>query len=151
MPAQARQPLLDQIGQEVYKKRNPLLLTLPALGSVSEACTRMKAFLRCQATTLAAERYRRSHGDWPATLNQLTPDLIAAVPGDPYTGGPLIYRRLSDGVVIYTVGKDGVDNGGNVDAANVNAPGADIGVRLWDPAKHRQPPQPPAALNPHPE
>ena len=144
MPALARQPLLDQIRQEVYGRRNVLLLTLTILPQMSETCTRLQAFLRCQTTALAAERYRRRHDDWPASLDQLAPELMSAVRDDPYTGRPLIYRRLPDGVVIYAVGKDGVDDGGNVDAANPNLPGADIGVRLWDPAKRRQPPEPPA-------
>ena len=52
---------------------------------------------------------------------------------------------------LYTVGKDGVDNGGNVDVANVYDAGADIGIRLWDPAKRRQPPVPAVPPNSNPE
>ena len=75
----------------------------------------------------------------------LDAQFIAAIPDDPYTGDPIIYRRLADGVVIYSVGLDGKDDGGNVDVVNVSEPGTDIGIRLWDPAKRRQPPEPPAA------
>jgi hypothetical protein len=95
--------------------------------------------LRSEIAALAAERYRRLHGNWPQSLTQLTPDLVAVVPTDPFNGDPLLYRRLPNGVVIYSVGKDGEDNGGNVDSGKTNDPGTDIGFRLWDVAKRRQP------------
>ena len=34
---------------------------------------------------------------------------------DPFTGKPLVMKRLSDGWVIYSVGKDLQDDGGKVD------------------------------------
>ncbi len=133
---------------EVFKKTNVLLLGFRALAIASKAFTRAKAFLRSEIAALAAERYRRRHGDWPASLNQLTPDLIPSVPIDPYNGDPLLFRRLPDGVVIYSVGLDSEDNGGNVDKGKPNDPGTDIGIRLWDPAKRRQPPKPDEPVKP---
>ena len=141
MAPQQRQQLLDQVAKEVYKGRNVLLLGFPALARISMSCTRIQAALRCQATGLAAERYHLLHGEWPASLEALTPDLLAAVPTDPFTGDSLLYHRLPDGVVIYSVSTDGVDNGGVVDADNPTLPGADLGVRLWDVSGRRQAPR----------
>jgi hypothetical protein len=104
--------------------------------------SRGHAALRCLAAAVAAERYRRLHGNWPQSLEQLTPDLLAEVPTDPFTGDPLLYHHLPDGIVIYSVGLDGEDNGDNVDKGKPNDPGTDIGIRLWDVAKRRQPPMP---------
>ena len=143
LPAHLRQPILDKMAKEVYRGTNVMLLGFPALAKIGEACSRIQAALRCEATALAAERYRREHGAWPQSLDLLSPDLIASVPNDPFTGDPLIYRRLPDSVVIYSVGLDGKDDGGNVDVVNVSQPGTDIGIRLWDPAKRRQPPAAP--------
>jgi hypothetical protein len=42
-------------------------------------------------------------------------------------------RRLEDGIVIYTLGPDGQDNGGALSREYKPAPGTDIGFRLWDP------------------
>jgi hypothetical protein len=117
-------------------------LLLPTVYQVGEVFRRRDAYLRCMAATLAAERYRRAQGDWPASLEQLAPLWIAAVPADPYDGKPLRYRRLEDGVVVYSVGRDREDNGGTLDRADRIRPGTDLGYRLWD-VKHRR--QPPAA------
>ncbi len=146
MPPYLRGPTVQQIDLELQKAgRNAATESLAAYPKLKDACSRCHAFLRCQTVALAAERYRQAHGTWPQSPDLLTPDLIAAVPTDPFTGGPLLYHRLVDGVVIYSVGLDGKDDGGNLDVVNVSEPGTDVGIRLWDPAKRRQPPEPPAA------
>jgi hypothetical protein len=102
--------------------------------------------LRCLLMIVAAERYRRAHGHWPAALGELAPEFVGAVPLDPYDGEPLRYRRLPDGVVVYSVGPDGSDDGGNLDRDNPMGKGRDLGCRLWDVKQRRQPPRlPPAA------
>ena len=35
---------------------------------------------------LSLEVYRRRHGSWPKTLNELSPDLLPTVPRDRFTG-----------------------------------------------------------------
>lgn len=41
------------------------------------------------------------------------PNFIAAVPLDPFDGKPLRYiLRDSGGYMLYTIGEDGIDNGG---------------------------------------
>jgi hypothetical protein len=99
-----------------------------------------QAELRSLLVALAVERYRQTHGHWPASMSALAPDLLTASPTDPFDGKPLRYRRLADGVVIYSVGPDGKDNGGNLDRGYRAAAGKDVGVRLWDVNKRRQPP-----------
>ncbi|MCR9119854.1 MAG: general secretion pathway protein GspG, partial [bacterium] len=63
---------------------------------------------------LAIELYRREHGKLPAELSDLVPDFLDEVPIDPFTGDPLIYRVDEDAIVIYSVGRNGVDDGGVV-------------------------------------
>jgi hypothetical protein len=117
-------------------------LLFPAMEKVSEACRREQAQLRCMIVALAAERYRQKHGDWPESLGKLVPEMLSAIPLDPFDGEPLRYKRLGHGVVVYSVGVDGVDNGGALDGENPIRPGADLGYRLWD-VKHRRQPPPP--------
>jgi len=53
----------------------------------------------------------------------------------------LRYRKTADGVVIYSVGEDRTDHGGNL--SNItNTKGTNWGVRLWDVSRRRQPPRP---------
>jgi hypothetical protein len=93
--------------------------------------------LRCTIVAIAAERYRLKHGAWPDSLADLAPTPLPESWIDPYDGQPLRYRVLEDGVIVYSVGPDGQDNGGKLDK-NPNAPGTDIGVRLWNPESRRQ-------------
>jgi hypothetical protein len=114
-------------------------LLLPAVEKVAESYRRGQAKLRCGVTALAAERYRRLHGRWPDALDELaTAKLLAAVPTDPFGGALLRFRRTADGVVVYSISLDGQDNGGKL-SEDFRAAGTDLGFRLWDPARRRQP------------
>jgi hypothetical protein len=53
------------------------------------------------------------------------------------------YRHTKDGVVIYSIGPDLVDNQGHIDRERTYDKGVDIGFRLWNVESRRQPPLPP--------
>jgi hypothetical protein len=127
-------------------KNLPILprMLVPAVTKVAQAGQRHHAQLRSAIVMVAAERFRRKTGQWPVTIDELVKaGLLKAVPTDPYDGQPLRLRRLPDGLVIYSVGKDRADNGGTLNRQNPIADGADLGFRLWDVAARRQPPLPP--------
>jgi hypothetical protein len=92
-------------------------------------------------TVVAAERHRLVTGRWPESLANLAPTFIEAVPTDPYTGEPLRYRKTGDGILIYAVGADLVDNGGTLAALpkDFDDKGTDIGFRLWNPDRRHLP------------
>jgi hypothetical protein len=125
-------------------------LFLPALEKTVLATNQKYAQLRCAGAALAAERYRREKGRWPETLATLVPDYLDDVPIDPFDGQPLRLARPDDGLVVYSVGPDGHDDGGTLDWRNPKRPGTDLGFRLWDVDKRRQPPppRPPAEMPP---
>jgi hypothetical protein len=115
----------------------------PAVSKVVEAYRRNQAQVRCALVMLAVERYRLKHQGWPDTLEALVTDkLLTKVPTDPYDGAPLRFTRVDDGVVIYSVGPDGKDDGGKINRQNPTAAGTDLGYQLWDVAKRRQPNKP---------
>ncbi|MFO0810823.1 MAG: hypothetical protein U0746_19510 [Gemmataceae bacterium] len=97
------------------------------------------ALVRCAAVAVAAEQFRRERGHWPAALDELVPRYLAAVPADPFDLAPLRLVRRPDGIVIYSIGPNGKDDGGAVAGDGVPRP-TDHGVRLWDVAQRRQPP-----------
>src|SRR6185369_14676771 len=117
-------------------------LLMPAVDKLGEATWRKHAVVRSLATLIAVERYRQANGRWPDRLDELKPRYLKEVPLDPYDGKPLRYRRLGDGVIVYSVGPDGADDGGVLDRQNPQRAGADLGWRLWDVKKRRQPPAP---------
>jgi hypothetical protein len=89
-------------------------LLKPAEDSTEFAHKRTSAGLHLLIADLAVRAYRHEHGDTPETLSQLVPDILAAVPSDPFLPGnrPLVYRKRSSGVLLYSVGPDGKDDGG---------------------------------------
>jgi len=61
----------------------------------------------------ALERYRLAHSEFPENLELLAPRFLPAVPRDVASGQPFRYRRTDDGqFVLYAIGSDGVDDGG---------------------------------------
>ena len=65
-------------------------------------------------TAIALKRHELRHGKFPADLNALVPEFLAAVPIDCMDGKPLKYMLESDGAFrLYSVGKDGKDDGGD--------------------------------------
>lgn len=58
---------------------------------------------------IAAKRYQRKYGKLPAKLDALVPEFLPSIPEDPYTGGPLPAAH-ADGLIIYSVGMDRIDN-----------------------------------------
>lgn len=71
------------------------------------------ALKRLEIVGLACERFRAARGAWPETLDDLVPGQLASLPPDPYGGalrlGP---DPLGGGHVVYSLGPDGVDQGG---------------------------------------
>jgi hypothetical protein len=61
----------------------------------------------------ALERYWLMHHSYPASLDALVPDDIAALPHDVMTGKPYRYRLRPEGTfLLYSVGWDQTDDGG---------------------------------------
>jgi hypothetical protein len=105
---------------------------------IARACWNGDGLLKCAKTALAAERFRQDKGRWPGTLKELTPEYMRTVPTDPFDGKELRFRQLQDGIVIYTLGPDFEDNGGNLTRRYTPPPGTDIGFQLWNPSHRRQ-------------
>ena len=64
------------------------------------------AHLRIGEAAAAVERFRLSHGRWPDTLSEVVPTFLEAVPSDPCTGKPILYRKAPYGVVLYSAGRN---------------------------------------------
>lgn len=65
--------------------------------------------------------FRERHGQLPASLDDVASDATDALPRDPYTDAPFVYRIDSDGTrfSLYSVGPNQVDDGG-VNDVDVN-------------------------------
>jgi hypothetical protein len=152
----ARQPVREQIplwvawegrvGSERMSMLGPLissisLLMMPSMRHIANRALDHTAELACAQVVLAAERFRLARGDWPKSVAELVPDYLDAPPEDPFGPG-LILKRDEDGLIVYSFGGDGEDNGGQ----NIRwRPGlgfalpSDLGYRLFDPLQRRRP------------
>lgn len=94
----------------------PIVTLMPAMEHSVASYFRWRASADATLTVLAIEAYRRRTGEVPATLADLPPALLPAVPPDPFDPGGLIkYRVRADnpgGYVVYFNGADGDDDGG---------------------------------------
>jgi hypothetical protein len=68
--------------------------------------------LRVLMIELYLRAYQLDHGRWPVRLSELVPDHLPAIPHDPFGNGEIKYLLNSNSYELYSVGPDGVDNGG---------------------------------------
>ena len=64
-------------------------------------------------TTLALLRYKAEKSQLPENLDQLvSTGYLKQLPMDPYSDGSLVYRRIGDDFILYSLGADFDDDGG---------------------------------------
>ncbi|MCM8769503.1 MAG: hypothetical protein NC911_07550 [Candidatus Omnitrophica bacterium] len=71
-----------------------------------------KARLGLASLALACCLYRLKSGNYPLSLEELAPEFFSELPLDPFTGQKYHYRVTELGFLIYSVGQDGQDDGG---------------------------------------
>ncbi|MCW3059083.1 MAG: hypothetical protein JWQ02_904 [Capsulimonas sp.] len=85
----------------------PVFIGLPAMCDNDRT---QNAFL---GIALALHAYQLQHHAYPETLSALAPDLLPRLPDDPFApGSPLRYQKNAGTYTLYSVGPDGVDDGG---------------------------------------
>lgn len=90
----------------------PIVLLMPALDRMIESGDLIVQQRDATLTAIALELYRRLHGRWPDSLEALVPSLLPSLPLDQYTGQPLRYLLRDGGPILYSIGSDGIDHGG---------------------------------------
>ncbi|MBI1370571.1 MAG: hypothetical protein GC162_18190 [Planctomycetes bacterium] len=107
-------------------------LIVPGLARSFLIDQRYRTSLRVARVVIAIERYRLCHGKLPMVLDELTPEFLPQALMDPFTGKPLIYKTTANGYVVYSVGEDGVDNGGvrTNPAGKEYEAGSDISIEI---------------------
>jgi hypothetical protein len=86
-------------------------LMLPALQAANEANQRGLAELRCLRMLNALKSLQQSSGSEAKDFADL--GLIESATLDPFSGEPLILKKVDNGWVIYSVMQNGKDDGGN--------------------------------------
>ena len=89
---------LKSLQSNPIKKRLYIMetLALPCLDSAVQKTVEAQTEVSQTLIACALERYRLSHGSYPATLETLVPDYLAKLPNSPITGKSMNYRLLDD-------------------------------------------------------
>jgi hypothetical protein len=111
-------------------------LLLPRWDKVQQAADRAEQTQANLRLAFALALYRAENGRYPAKLAALAPKYLAAVPSDLFSGKPLIYRPSEKGYLLYSVGPNGKDDGGQGYADD--PPGDDLAVRMPLPGEPRR-------------
>ena len=115
---------LDESVSSGEANRNPLMRTMmPALGRYYALHTRAETNRRASVLATNIMAYRQQHGDYPDSLDAFGDrDFII----DPFTDQRFVYRRDGDSFTLYSLGPNGVDDGGVHDRRM-----RDNDVRYW--------------------
>jgi len=73
---------------------------------------RIEAHVRLLTAELAVRCYRSDQGRAPSSLEQLVPKYLQRVPLDPFSGRPMLYHPQGTNWLLYSLGEDGMDDGG---------------------------------------
>jgi hypothetical protein len=111
-------------------------ILLPSLSRAVILHLRITAELQCTRLTIAAERFRLGTGRLPDSLDELVPTYVDAIPTDPFDGQPMRFTKTEQGIVIYSIDENLIDDGGLVARQEERPYFLDRGLRLVDP-EHR--------------
>lgn len=107
-------------------------MLFPAIQNAVIKFANLQAYMDEAITACALERYRLAHGQFPETLETLSPQFMDKAVVDPITGDPLKYQRTEDGwFVLYSVGWNGTDDGGKVAWTKGSTPSVDPKQGDW--------------------
>lgn len=129
----------------MWRDRYPtIFLLMPALGRAASSSHRFSQTRDAALTAIALELFKRRHGDYPASLSELSPTFIPRVPLDIFDGTPLKYQLRAGRPLLYSVGTDRKDDAGrssstrNTDGSSTWHPPGNIKAMLADPLKGPQ-------------
>ncbi len=107
----------------------------PAVGAAAVADGRVVADRRATACVVALRFWELAHGPAPGDLVEaLKASGVSRVPIDPFDGKPLRLAVVEGRPVVYSVGKDGTDEGGRIDS-EMDRKAGDLVFRLPEPVR----------------
>ena len=117
-----------------HYRHTELRYLLPPFDAIFETCAGNEAARQLLLTDIALKRFKLHHnGAIPKTLRELTPDFLASGSGhDVFGEGDLKYRANPDGsYLLYSVGRDGSDDGGDASFGSGETPFWDARDMVW--------------------
>jgi hypothetical protein len=116
-----------------------LTMMTPSVESYIRALARGTATIHATECLVVIRRWQSGHrGGLPANMaSALANSPLKAVPIDPYDGRPMRFILLDGQPVVYSVGRDGKDDGGRIDSDRDQRPAGDLIYRMTPTATGR--------------
>ena len=106
---------LNDVCNRLVKNNFVLQMLAPALGRVHIIAWRNKIDAESTLVCIALVRYEQDTGSYPESLDKLVDQgYIKQIPIDPFSGGPLSYKKTEEGPLLYSWGENLTDDGGQV-------------------------------------
>lgn len=113
-------------------------LMTPAMAAATKSYLWNRATLNAAIVMVAAERFRIANHRWPLSADELVPTFLRHHVLDPFTKAPIRILPFKAGIIVYSVGPDGTDDGGTFKTRALS--GTDVGYRLWNVDARRRSP-----------
>lgn len=99
--------------EKIMEKNAFVQMFCPAFVRVAQIFARCRAETDALIITLALLRYKADKGQLPEKLDVLvSAGYLKALPTDPFSGNPFVYKRLGGDFMLYSFGTDCDDDGG---------------------------------------
>ena len=106
---------LEAKTMEIAKGNLLLEILMPAVWRLNKLVNRHKAGTHATLAIITILRYAQDKGHYPDNLDELVAaDYLKELPMDPWSDKPLVYKRTDDGFILYGVGSNFKDDGGQV-------------------------------------
>jgi hypothetical protein len=93
--------------------RATIALFAPHLDSAVDAHERANTTLHLLRLAASLAVYRAEVGAYPEKFDDLVPRILNKLPVDLYGARTFVYKRHTDGYLLYSVGRNGIDDGGS--------------------------------------
>ncbi|MBN1272282.1 MAG: hypothetical protein JXB26_08430 [Candidatus Aminicenantes bacterium] len=84
----------------------------PNIGAVLLKKATLDAMFETARIGMACKIFKNLNGEYPETLDELSPEILKTIPVDPFTGNPYVYRKENSGFIVYSVGSNQKDEDG---------------------------------------
>ncbi len=105
------------------------MVMIPQTQLAAQKAVQVETQRQMALAAVALKRYQLRHSKLPFDLASLVPEFLSELPRDWIDQKPIKYRPTATSFVLYSVGEDGLDDGGN---PNPPAPLGKKEYELWD-------------------